>query len=245
VDDALAQATCDFVGRSLVVFDLVGKTFKTYRTGFWTNDRLGDAYILILYQGAYLPVIHVDTRNLLDGDALATRLVSQFEHTNREQYKFRDLEIMSGANRQAGGGGGKVRGALNDPYFDPAKMVTKSEMTLDDIQAKMARAAKEKSDAAAAIAATKAAKTATKSGTVVETAVETTSVVAPVGNENLKTAKLAELQEIATGLGIDINTPGANGKPKKKTKEQLVADITKARTAETAETARTAPANSV
>jgi hypothetical protein len=191
-------------------------------------------------------LIHVDTRNLLNGDALATRLVSQFEHTNREQYKFRDLDIMNGANRlDTGLGGSKVRSALNDPYFDPAKMVTKSELSLDDIQAKMTQVAKEKSDAAAAIAATKAAKSAAKNATKSDTAVVTTAAgapivdatgKAPVGNENLKTAKLAELQEIATGLGIDINTPGTNGKPKKKTKEQLVADIT---------TARTPPGNSV
>lgn len=249
VDDALAQATVDFIERSVIVIDLVAKTFKTYRSCFWKTEQLSDTYTLIQYQGAYLPLIHVDTRNLLNGDALATRLVSQFEHTNREQYKFRDLEIMNGANRQSGGSGGKVRSALNDPYFDPAKMVSKSELSLDDIQAKMAQAAKEKTDAATAIAATKAAKSAskntTKSGTAVETVVETTAAgtpivdatgKAPVGNENLKTAKLAELQEIATGLGIDINTPGASGKPKKKTKEQLVADIT---------TARTPPVNSV
>jgi hypothetical protein len=55
-------------------------------------------------------------------------------------------------------------------------------------------------------------------------------VISCSGSENLKTAKLAELQEIATGLGIDIMTDGASGKTKKKTKDQLVANITTART---------------
>lgn len=256
VDDALAQATCDFVCRSLIVFDIVGKTFKTYRTGFWMNDRLGEAYMVILYQGAYLPLIHVDSRNLLDGDALAAKLVAQFEHTNRDQYKFRDLEIMNGANRLAGAGS-KVRSALNDPYFDPAKMVSKSDMTFDDIQSKVTAATKAKEEAknqpksgkgkkptesVAEVSSTKPSVTITAvvtapTTTKADTAEMTTTTATNTwnitntgpGNENLKTAKLAELQEIATCLGLDIMTEGAGGKPKKKTKEQLVTDITAAR----------------
>ena len=248
VDDALAQATCDFVGRSLIVFDLVGKTFKTYRTGFWANEKLGDAYTLILYQGAYLPVIHVDTRNLLDGDALANKLVAQFEHTNRDQYKFSDLEIMNGSNRQIGSSGSKVRSALNDPYFDPAKMVSKSDMSFDDIQSKVVAAttiaakAKEERKPAAKAKSVKPVETEPVASATIESeninpstaaaaaATTTTKVMSSGSNENLKTAKLAELQEIATGLGIDIMTDGASGKPKKKTKDQLVADITTAKT---------------
>jgi hypothetical protein len=241
VDDALAQATCDFVGRSLIVFDLVGKTFKTYRTGFWKNDRICEAYVIILYQGAYLPLIHVDTRNLLDGDALAAKLVAQFEHTNRDQYKFRDLEIMNGANRQIGSS--KVRSALNDPYFDPTKMVSKSDMSFDDIQIKVVAA----TDAAAKAKAERKPTAKAKTAKQVEkepvaiatmeaeninpsTATGTAKVISCSSSENLKTAKLAELQEIATGLGIDIMTDSASGKPKKKTKDQLITDITTART---------------
>lgn len=250
VDDALAQATCDFVGRSLIVFDLVGKTFKTYRTGFWANDKLGEAYTLILYQGAYLPVIHVDTRNLLDGDALANKLVAQFEHTNRDQYKFRDLDIMNGANRLLAdgnsAGGGKVRSALNDPYFDPTKKVSKSTMSFDDIQSKVVAAtsaaakAKEERKPAAKSKSAKPVETEPVASATMETeninpstaattTTSTTKVISCGGGENLKTAKLAELQEIATGLGIDIMTDGTSGKSKKKTKDQLVADITTAR----------------
>jgi hypothetical protein len=258
VDDALAQATCDFVGRSLLVFDLVGKTFKTYRTGFWMGDKLGDAYMLIMYQGAYLPLIHVDTKNLLNGDALATRLVTQFEHTNREQYKFRDLEIMNGTNRLAAGvaNGSKVRSALNDPYFDPAKMVTKSELSFDDIQSKVLQATKEASKAKEDRKTTKgkSAKPADTQPVDTNTTIgeHSTTTDAPVGqvtqslnvtqvssqvtNENLKSVKLPELQEIATGLGIDIMTEGAAGKPKKKTKEQLVTDIIATRSANPANT---------
>ena len=261
VDDALAQATCDFVGRSLVVFDLVGKTFKTYRTGFWMSDKLGDAYMLIMYQGAYLPLIHVDTKNLLNGDALAKRLVAQFEHTNREQYKFRDLEIMNGANRRADNSS-KVRSALNDPYFDPAKMVAKSELSFDDIQSKVAEATKAATKAKEERKTTKGKNakpvavdaqpvdtnlsanpstgepsTATNApSTATNAPVTPVTQVAQVTNENLKSAKLPELQEIATGLGIDIMTEGASGKPKKKTKEQLVTDIISARSANTANT---------
>ena len=248
VDDALAQATCDFVGRSLIVFDLVGKSFKTYRTGFWTNDRLGDAYTLILYQGAYLPLIHVDTRNLLDGDALSTKLVSQFEHINRDQYKFRDLEIMNGANRTSSTGSSKMRSALNDPYFDPNKLVSKSDMSLDDIQAKVFAAnnaiakAKQQRKPANKGNATKTVEpslaTVEPSSATVEPSLQTekdkTNSSPPVksnsvNNENLKTAKLGELQEIAASLSIDIMTLGAGGKPKKKTKEQLITDISTAR----------------
>ena len=255
VDDALAQATCDFVGRSIVVFDLVGKTFKTYRTGFWMSDKLGDAYMLIMYQGAYLPLIHVDTKNLLNGDALATRLVSQFEHTNREQYKFRDLEIMNGANRLAAGG--KVRTALNDPYFDPAKMVTKSELSFEDIQSKVAEATNAATKAKEEKKTTKGKSAKPADTQPVDTNLSTNpstgepstatnapstttnapvTQVAQVTNDNLKSAKLPELQEIATGLEIDIMTEGAAGKPKKKTKEQLVTDIISARSANTANT---------
>jgi hypothetical protein len=251
VDDALAQATCDFIGRSIIIFDLVGKSFKTYRSGFWINERLGDTYMLILYQGAYLPMIHVDTRNLINGDALVTKLVSQFEHTNRDQYKFRDLEIMNGSNRQIRSGS-KVRSALNDPYFDPAKMTSRSDMSLDDIQAKVAEATKAVSEAKSQRKSGKPNKTKDSEAKTLEAkdpeaknkisdVVTKTSGSEPSGvldmittnsgptNDNLKTAKLAELQEIATGLGIDIMTEGAGGKPKKKTKEQLVTDITAAR----------------
>jgi len=244
VDDALAQATCDFVGRSLIVFDLVGKSFKTYRTGFWTTDKLGETYILIMYQGAYLPVIHVDTRNLLDGDALAAKLVSQFEHVNRDQYKFRDLEIMNGANRRLPDGG-KVRSALNDPYFDPSKLIIKSDISFDDIQSKIAAAVKTKEEQKAVKAVRGKLSAAAKStinsentngiDPVLEPSTapvlepSTAPVLEPIF-ENLKTAKLPELQEIATGLGIDVMTAGAGGKPKKKTKDQLVLDITTART---------------
>lgn len=246
VDDALAQATCDFVGRSLIIFDMVGKTFKTYRSGFWLGGDsvvLGEAYILVLYQGCYLPLIHVDTRNLLNGDALVKRLVAQFEHTNRDQYKFHDAGIQSAPSNTSC----KVRSALNDPYFDPAKMVNKSDLSFDDIQAKVVEAAKKAADEKSS--AKKPPKG--KSGTDTTTTAEgenviplepgitkeqeatkiTSSVVSSIPSDNLKTAKLAELQEIATGLSIDITTPGANGKSKKKTKEQLIGDITTARLA--------------
>lgn len=246
VDDAVAQATVDFVGRSIIVYDIVGKTFKTYRAGFWTNEQLGAAYMLIHYQGAYLPMIHVDTKNLLDGDALAKRLVSQFEHTNRDQYKFRDMEIMNGVNRVPSNNSSGVRSALKDPYFDPAKQVTKSELSIDDIQTKVKQAVESVTKAKEAKKTAK--KTTSESITsqaenitgqqidvintetpVKEPSTATQKQPIATANENLKTAKLAELQEIANGLGIDIMTEGANGKSKKKTKEQLVTDITAAR----------------
>jgi hypothetical protein len=253
VDDALAQATCDFIGRSLIVFDMVGKTFKTYRTGFWLSGDsavLGESYVLVLYQGCYLPLIHVDTRNLLNGDSLVSRMVSQFEHTNRDQYKFRDAGIQCAPSNTSC----KVRSALNDPYFDPAKMVSKSDLSFDDIQTKVAeaskRAADEKSSAkkptkgksGGAITTTAGVENVIATEPVISTepgiarehgadtnTVPTASAVSSIPSDNLKTAKLAELQEIATGLGIDITMAGASGKPKKKTKEQLIGDITAAR----------------
>lgn len=251
VDDALAQATCDFVGRSLIVFDMVGKTFKTYRAGFWLSDDsavLGESYVLVLYQGCYLPLIHVDTRNLLNGDSLVARMVSQFEHINRDQYKFRDAGIHSAPSNTSC----KVRSALNDPYFDPAKMVSKSDLSFDDIQSKVAEAAKKAADEKSIAKKPTKGKTgaattttggedviATEEGTSANLEPAVAAVVGSIPSDNLKTAKLAELQEIATGLGIDITMAGASGKPKKKTKEQLIGDITTARLATQLESSNT------
>lgn len=203
VDDPLAQATADFLGKSLVIFDLVGRSFKTYRSAFWKSEQLGESYFLVFYEGAYSPLIHVDSRNIINGDQLISRLAGQYEHTNPDLYKTRDEPAKPNSSF-------KLRSALNTPYFDPAKLVTKSELLFDDIQAKLIQHAD----------AVSAAKT-----------IANQQKQQQQQQANLKSAKLAELQTIAAELGIAVSVQLEEGKTKRKTREQLITEITAARAA--------------
>jgi hypothetical protein len=96
VDNGICQLACDFVKRSIIVFDVIGKKYSVFRhrpsVSSDQASELGPTYLLINYNGAYSPCIYVDTHNTFDGQALAMELAKQYEHTNQDMYKLNEKD---------------------------------------------------------------------------------------------------------------------------------------------------------
>ena len=135
VDDALIQVIADWLGKSVIVYDMINKKYSVYRTKFWETETVGDAYFIIEYQGAYCPCIYVSQRNLFNGDKLASYLAQQYECITTDLYKLHDGEIA----RKKG-----PRSALADPYLNLTANLPRVMEDMTKIQNTVASAIAEK-----------------------------------------------------------------------------------------------------
>jgi hypothetical protein len=209
-DNGIFQLTADFLNKSLVIFDIVGKKYSVFwpkpvvdvaATADGSTSGLGDAYFLINYNGCFSPCIYVDTHNIFNGRDLVDELSSQYEFENAQLYAKHDKNMERPIP--------KPERSMNAvPYLDPLF----SKITEREQQMK-ARVVTEAPIAPPAPAATenKSASSSTN---------DNTKSLGPIKNYTLE-----QLQTLATDLGIEVTRPNAKDKPVRKTKQQLYDDI--------------------
>ena len=98
IDGPIAQISCDYLKKNIIVFDLVKKNFELYIHGPFDSILMTDTnimghfrkvmwHIIIQYQGVYMPVFCMDTHNFFSGDSFINKLMSEYEWTNPELYQ--------------------------------------------------------------------------------------------------------------------------------------------------------------
>lgn len=212
VDNALCQLACDFVKRSIIVFDMVGKKYNIFRHApsvSANNGTIGEAYFVINYNGSYSPCLYVDTHNTFDGQALASELSKQYEHANPTQYELNEKDTGPRAPRKP------ERSANAEPRID--LLVKKVE---DRERERNVIVVTECPMAPPASASTSKKKTKSSSPT------GSPSHTADDGIGPIKNYTLEQLQALATEKGIEITKPNAKGNPIRKTKQVLYDEIT-------------------
>lgn len=91
------QVCTDFMKKNIVIFDIAKKCFQLYIAGpvdklltgavdLVSHLRSLDWNMIVMYNGAYLPVFCVDTHHLFKGEHIINRLMTEYEWLNPELY---------------------------------------------------------------------------------------------------------------------------------------------------------------
>lgn len=213
VDNGICQLACDFVKRSIIVFDVIGKKYSVFRhrsnVSFGQdNEQLGPTYLLINYNGSYLPCIYVDTHNTFDGQALAMELAKQYEHANQDMYTLNEKDAEPKASKKP------ERSANAEPRLD---------LLLKKIEDRD-RERKVTVVTECPMAVTPSAAITSSECPMAVTPSTTTNSLTTLSS--IKNYTLEQLQALATEQGIEITRPNAKGNPVRKTKQVLYDELT-------------------
>ena len=97
VDMPICQIACDMFTKNIIIFDLAKKSYELYMTGPFDAILTGSVdlhshfrqcswFVMVQYQGAYLPVFCVDIKHLFRGEHIMTKLMADYEWTNPDLY---------------------------------------------------------------------------------------------------------------------------------------------------------------
>lgn len=204
VDNGICQLACDFVKRSIIVFDVIGKKYSVFRhrpsVSSDSDSDIGLAYLLINYNGSYSPCIYVDTHNNFDGQALATELVKQYEHTNQDMYTLNEKVSEPNTPKKP------ERSANAEPRLD--LLLKKIEDRERERKVTMVTECPMNKPPSA------------NSSEPSATTDSTSTTLGPIKNYTLE-----QLQVLATEQGIEITRPNAKGNPVRKTKQVLYDEL--------------------
>jgi hypothetical protein len=215
VDNGICQLACDFVKRSIIVFDVIGKKYSVFRhrpsVSSDSDNEIGPAYLLINYNGAYSPCIYVDTHNNFDGQALATELAKQYEHVNQDMY------ILNNKDTEPKGPKKPERSANAEPRLD--LLIKKVEDRERERKVTIVTECPMNRPPTAATEST------TDNSNQVEPVTGTTNAGSKQELGPLKNYTLEQLQALATQHGVEITRPNAKGTPVRKTKQVLYDEL--------------------
>jgi len=216
VDNGICQLACDFVKRSIIVFDVIGKKYSVFRHQSSVSDEspgvgIGPAYLLINYNGAYSPCIYVDTHNTFDGQALAMELAKQYEHANQDMYTLNDKDSTPKGPKKP------ERSVNAEPRLD--LLIKKVEDRERERKVTIVTECPMNRPPSAATEST------TDNSNQVEPVTGTTNAESKQELGPLKNYTLEQLQALATQHVVEITRPNAKGTPVRKTKQVLYDEL--------------------
>jgi hypothetical protein len=215
VDNGICQLACDFVKRSIIVFDIIGKKYSVFRhrpsVSSDSDSDIGNAYLLINYNGAYSPCIYVDTHNTFDGQALSMELAKQYEHANHDMYTLNEKVTEPKGPKKP------ERSANAEPRLD--LLVKKIEDRERDRKVTIV------TECPMYVASSDATESTTDNSNQVEPVTGITNAGSKQELGPLKNYTLEQLQALATQHGVEITRPNAKGTPVRKTKQVLYDEL--------------------
>lgn len=238
VDNGIIQLACDFVKRSIIVFDVIGKKYSVFRhrpsvaPDDTIGSSIGPAYFLINYNGAYSPCIYVDTHNTFDGQALAAELAKQYEHVNQDMYTLNDKDSTPKGPKKP------ERSANAEPRLDllvkkiedrerERKVTVVTECPMD----RPLVAVNPASECPMSVPSTPTTPVTEPltDNSKPEEPVQPDAITIDTGSKTqlgpLKNYTLEQLQTLATQHGIETTKPNAKGTPVRKTKQVLYDEL--------------------
>jgi hypothetical protein len=223
VDNGICQLACDFVKRSIIIFDVIGKKYSVFRhrpsvAADDQLDNIGPTYFLINYNGAYSPCIYVDTHNTFDGQALAAELAKQYEHINQDMYTLNDKDSTPKGPKKP------ERSANAEPRLDlllkkiedrerERNVTVVTECPMSAPPAPIEPVTEQVADNPNPVDSAQPVANTTDTGSKTQ--------LGPLKNYTLE-----QLQALATQYGIEVTKPNAKGTPVRKTKQVLYDELT-------------------
>jgi hypothetical protein len=223
VDNGICQLACDFVKRSIIIFDVIGKKYSVFRhrpsvAADDQQDNIGPTYFLINYNGAYSPCIYVDTHNTFDGQALAAELAKQYEHINQDMYTLNDKDSTPKGPKKP------ERSANAEPRLDlllkkiedrerERNVTVVTECPMSAPPAPIEPVTEQVADNPNPVDSAQPVANTTDTGSKTQ--------LGPLKNYTLE-----QLQALATQYGIEVTKPNAKGTPVRKTKQVLYDELT-------------------
>lgn len=204
------QVCTDFMKKNIVIFDIAKKCFQLYIAGpvdklltgavdLVSHLRTLNWNIIIMYNGAYLPVFCVDTHHLFKGEHIINKLMTEYEWLNPELYVNAKCRVLGSEPINDGDDDVVIRRS------GPVEVMANTEpFTVSQ------------------------AHTVPNHETPPETVSDTVNVTATIANEELKPVAaylLNDLQNMADTHGISIKKQGAKGTFKNKTKQELYDEL--------------------
>jgi hypothetical protein len=109
-DTPTFQVCTDFLKKNIIIFDIAKKCFQLYIAGpvdklltgavdLVPHLRTLDWNIIVMYNGAYLPVFCVDTHHLFKGEHIINTLMTEYEWLNPELYVNAKCRVL-GSNSE-------------------------------------------------------------------------------------------------------------------------------------------------
>lgn len=207
------QVCTDFMKKNIVIFDIAKKCFQLYIAGpvdklltgavdLVSHLRALEWNMVVMYNGAYLPVFCVDTHHLFKGEHIINKLMTEYEWLNPELYVNAKCRVLG--SEPVNNGSNAIEEEVVIKRSGPVEVMTNT----DSFGVSQAHAE--------------------SNHETPPVIVRNTDNMATIVNEELKPVAaylLNDLQNMADTHGIPIKKQGAKGTFKNKTKQELYDEL--------------------